>query len=90
MDSCSGRTACYVIMFSKEFTKLVVVAAIIAFPLAYYLTHRWLQDFAYRVDINPMLFVFAGVSVLLLAWLSVGYQSIKAATSNPVDALRYE
>jgi putative ABC transport system permease protein len=77
-------------LLSKEFVKLVLAANLIAWPLAYFVMKRWLQDFAYRVDINVTTFVLAAVLALVIALLTVSYQAIKAALANPVEALRYE
>ncbi len=77
-------------LLSKEFVKLVVIAMLIASPLAYYLMNRWLQEFAYRIDIGVLTFVLAGSVTLVIALLTVSFQSLKAALSNPVEALRYE
>ena len=79
-----------VLLLSKEFTKLVVVAFVVAAPLAYFASQWMLQDFAYRVAISWWIFLIAGVATLAIAWLTVSYQSIKAALTNPVEALRYE
>ncbi len=79
-----------VMLLSKEFTKLVALAFIIAAPIAYFVMQNWLQDFAYRTALDPMLFLAAGASALLIAWLTVSYQALKAALTNPVEALRYE
>ena len=78
------------LLLSKEFTKLVAVAFVLAVPLAYFAMNRWLEDFAYRVDISWPIFLMAGLAALLVSWLSVGYQSMKAARVNPVESLRYE
>jgi len=79
-----------VFLLSKEFTKWVLIANILAWPLAYYGTTRWLQDFAYRIDVGVSPFILAGVLALLIALMTVSYQAIKAATANPVEALKYE
>lgn len=79
-----------VVLLSKEFTKLVAIAFVVAAPIAWFAMHRWLQDFAYRTNIGILTFVAAAIIALLIAWLTVSYQSIKAATINPVQALRYE
>ena len=79
-----------VVMLSKEFTKLVLIASVVAFPIAYYLAKYLLQDFAYRVEISAGLFLAAGLAALVIAWATVSYQSIRAATSDPIKALRYE
>jgi putative ABC transport system permease protein len=78
------------ILLSKEFTKLVVIAFIPAAILAWYISDAWLDSFAYRVDINPLVFMLSGVAAIVIAWLTVSYQSIKAASANPVNSLRYE
>ena len=77
-------------LLSKEFVKLVVIAMLIASPLAYIIMNRWLQDFAYRIDIGMLTFVLAGSVALVIALLTVSFQSIRAALANPADALRYE
>ncbi len=79
-----------VLLLSKEFTKLVALAFVLAAPLAYFAMNRWLQDFAYRVDLSWAIFLIAGLAALGVAWLTVSYQSIRAALADPVDALRYE
>lgn len=77
-------------LLSKEYLKLVLVAFVVAVPLAWMGIHRWLEGFAYRVSIGWDVFAFSGLVVLLIAFLTVGYQSVKAATANPVSSLRYE
>jgi len=77
-------------MLSKDFLTLVVIAAVIAFPVAWLAMHRWLNDFAYRVNIGWWVFVIAGVIALLIALLTISFQSIKAAIANPVKSLRTE
>jgi len=79
-----------VLMLSKEFLKWVVIANIIAWPVAYYFMDRWLQNFAYRTNIQIGSFLLSGALALIIALLTVSYQSIKAATVNPADSLRYE
>ena len=79
-----------VLLLSKEFTKLVLVSNLIAWPVAYYAMNRWLQDFAYRIPIGVGTFLLAGVLALIIALLTVSFQAVKAATANPVKALRYE
>ena len=79
-----------VYQLSRDFTKLVVAANIIAWPVAYYFVERWLQNFAYRIDVGPAIFVTAAGVSLVIAFLTVSYQSIKAAMMNPVESLRYE
>jgi putative ABC transport system permease protein len=77
-------------LLSKEFSRWVLMANIFAWPIAFYAMHKWLEKFAYRTGISIVLFLLAGVLSLVIAALPVGYQALKAATSNPVDALRYE
>lgn len=77
-------------MLSKDFLKLVCISFIIAFPLGYYLMDKWLQGFAYRVQIQWWVFILAGVTTLCIAFLTIGYKSLRAATMNPVKSLRSE
>jgi len=77
-------------MLSKDFIKLVLIAAVIAFPVAWWMMHKWLNDFEYRVNIGWWVFVVAGVAALLIALLTISFQSIKAAIANPVKSLRTE
>jgi putative ABC transport system permease protein len=63
---------------------------VIAFPIAYYAMNRWLQSFAYRTSISLWIFVVSASLALVIALITISYQSIKAATANPVDSLRYE
>jgi putative ABC transport system permease protein len=77
-------------LLSKEFTYLVVAANLIAWPIAWYAMHRWLESFAYRIEMGPGVFVLGGLVALGIAWLTVSWQAIRAALANPVEALRYE
>jgi putative ABC transport system permease protein len=79
-----------ILMLSKELTKWVLAANIIAWPIAYYAMNRWLQNFAYRVNISLGIFILAALLAFIIALLTVGYQAIKTARANPVKALRYE
>ncbi|MBZ4190443.1 ABC transporter permease [Niabella beijingensis] len=79
-----------VYLFSKEFTLLIGIAFLIAAPLAYYFMHRWLQNFAYRIEIGVGIFVSTILIAEIIAWLTVGYRAIKAAVANPVKSLRTE
>jgi len=76
--------------FSVEFTKWVLIANIIAWPVAWFAMNRWLQNFEYRITISLWVFIAAAFIGLLIALLSVSYQSIKASLANPIDALRHE
>ena len=77
-------------MLSKDFLVLVLIAAIIAFPVAWWAMHNWLLDFAYRVNIGWWVFVAAGVAAVIIALITISFQSIKAAIANPVKSLRSE
>ena len=79
-----------VVMLSKQFTKWVILANGVAWPIAYVFIDRWLKNFAYRSTIGIGIFVFSGALALFVALLTISFQSIKAAASNPVDALKYE
>ena len=79
-----------VVILSKEFLKLVIIASFIAFPVAWFAMHKWLQDFAYRVNISWWVFLLAAVVAVLIALLTVGFRAIKAALANPVKSLRTE
>jgi len=79
-----------VTLLSKDFLKLVLLSAIIAFPAAWFSMHKWLQDFAYRISIGWSVFIIAGFSALIIALLTISFQAIKAAIANPVKSLRME
>lgn len=85
-----ARTLDIVALLSRDFIRLVLLANLIALPLAYILINSWLQSFAYRVDLSVWIFIVSGLAVLVVSLLTVSYQTIKAATANPVDSLRYE
>jgi putative ABC transport system permease protein len=75
---------------STDFAKLVIIAAVIAVPAAWWAMHKWLENYPYRIDINAWIFVLAGATVLVIALATVSYQAIKAAIANPVNSLRTE
>jgi putative ABC transport system permease protein len=77
-------------LISKEFLLLVLIANLVAWPIAYYAMNRWLQSFAYRINVGWGTFLLAGILVLLIALVTVSSQAAKAALTNPVDSLRYE
>ena len=77
-------------MLSKDFVKLVVISFVIAFPLAWYFMHQWLQDFEYRITISWLVFVGAGLIALAIALTTISFQAIRAALSNPIKSLRKE
>jgi putative ABC transport system permease protein len=77
-------------MLSKQFIWLVLIACVIAFPLSWWAMNRWLQDFAYRIQLNSWMFIAAGAIALFIALFTVSFQAIKAALVNPVKSLRAE
>ncbi|HEY0110807.1 MAG TPA: FtsX-like permease family protein, partial [Fibrella sp.] len=85
-----ASVASIVTLLSQDFLKLVLIAIVIASPLAWYAMNRWLADFAYRIDIEWWVFVLAGTLAISIALLTVSFQSIKAALTNPVTSLRTE
>jgi len=78
------------LLLSRQFTKWVLIANLVAWPVAFYFMNSWLQNFAYRIEISPGVFIFTGVVSILLALLTISYQTIKAASTNPARSLRYE
>jgi putative ABC transport system permease protein len=77
-------------LLSKQFIVLVLMSIVIACPLAYYITNKWLQNFAYKINITWWMFVLSGGIALIIAFATISFQAIKAATANPVESLRYE
>jgi putative ABC transport system permease protein len=77
-------------LLSKDFLRLVLIALVIATPLAWYFMNKWLQDFAYRININWLVFLAAGMGAVVLAFVTISFQAVKAALANPVDNLRTE
>jgi ABC-type antimicrobial peptide transport system permease subunit len=76
--------------FSLNFTRLVLLGIVLAMPVAYYVIHAWLARYQYHAELGIGIFILAGSAAVLIAWLTVGYQSIKAALADPVKSLRYE
>ena len=86
-----GATAANIVyLFSKEFSLLILIAFVIAAPLAWYFMNNWLQDYTYRIKPGIAVFLIAIIGSLVVAWLTVGYQAIKAAIANPIKSLRTE
>ena len=85
----SSNTGIFILL-SKNFTKWVLVANLISWPIAYFVLSKWLKSFAYHINISLMIFVLSGLMALAIALLTVGYQALKAASANPADCLRYE
>jgi putative ABC transport system permease protein len=77
-------------LLAKDFVKLVVIAIVIATPVAWYLMNAWLKDFAYKINLGWSVFVIAGVIAMTIALITISFQSIKAALANPVKSLRTE
>src|SRR5204863_8273689 len=77
-------------MLSKEFLKLVLIAALIAFPVAWWVMHKWLQNFAYKIDIGWWVFAIAALAATMVALITISFQAIRAALANPVKSLRTE
>jgi hypothetical protein len=77
-------------LISKDFLKLVIIAFIIASPLAWYFMNSWLQDYVYRINISWWLFAAGGLAAIIIAFATISYQAIKAAVANPVKSLRTE
>ena len=86
-----GATAGNIVyLFSKEFIILISIAFLIAAPLAWYFMNKWLQDYAYRINISWWLFIAGGAGAIIIALITVSFQAIKAAIANPVKSLRTE
>jgi len=79
-----------VILLSKEFGKLIIIAFVVAVPIAWLGVDWWLKSYTYKTEIGVLVYLFAGLSAFAIAWITMGYQSIKAATSDPVKSLKNE
>ncbi|MCF7794606.1 MAG: ABC transporter permease [Candidatus Cloacimonetes bacterium] len=79
-----------VFLLAKEFTKWIIIANIIAWPLAWFAMHKWLQNFVYQTNMNLLYFIGSGLLALIIAFVTISFQTIRAANINPVDALQYE
>ena len=76
-----------ILLLSKDFTWLILIAFVLGVPLSYYIMQGWLEGFPYRTEISLWMFILTGLAALLITWLTVGYHALKAATANPADAL---
>jgi putative ABC transport system permease protein len=85
-----GSAWSIVLLLTNDFSKLVLLSNVIAWPIAYYAMNRWLENFAYRIDLTPLIFIGSGLIALCIAWVTVGGTAAKAASQKPVLALRYE
>jgi ABC-type antimicrobial peptide transport system permease subunit len=79
-----------VYLLSSDFTKMVLIAIVIVLPVSYFIAREWLGSFAYRIELEWWYFIGAGLAALCIAWLTVGVQAVKAASSNPTQCLRSE
>ncbi len=79
-----------ILMLTKDFLRYVLLANLIAWPVAYYFVNQWLKNFAYRIPLHPWIFLVGAVTTMAIALISVGYHAVRAASSDPVKALRYE
>ena len=77
-------------MLSKEVIILVLLAFALAAPLAFYAMNKWLQDFAFRIEPNPLTFMLIALITLIIALLTISFRAIKAAYANPVDSIKHE
>jgi ABC-type antimicrobial peptide transport system permease subunit len=85
-----AKTIDIIKLLTTDFSKLVLISFVLSAPVAWYIMIMWLENFVYKTNISIWIFVIAGILALVIALLTVGYQSVKAAIKNPVDALRYE
>ncbi len=85
-----GSVWSIVLLLANDFSKLVLLSNLIAWPVAYFAMERWLQNFAYRIDLTPLVFIGSGLIALCVAWVTVGGTAAKAASAKPVLALRYD
>ena len=85
-----GSVWSIVVLLTNDFSRLVLLSNLIAWPVAYVAMSRWLENFAYRIDLTPMIFIGSGLIALCIAWVTVGGTAAKAASQKPVLALRYE
>ena len=79
-----------VFLLSKEFTLLIVIAFLIASPVAWYFMHKWLQNYAFSINLGAGIFLLTIGASIIIAWLTVGYRALKTAMANPVKSLRTE
>jgi putative ABC transport system permease protein len=75
---------------SKEVVYLIAISSLLAYPVAYFGSRYWLEGFASRISVSPLVYIFATLITLVIGWLSISYQTIKAASYNPASALRIE
>jgi putative ABC transport system permease protein len=85
-----ASTSGVVALLSRQFMKWVLLANVVAWPVAYWVMRKWLQAFAYRIELGLWIFLAAGLAALAVAFLTIGARTVRAAAANPVRALRYE
>lgn len=85
-----GSVWSIVLLLTNDFSKLVLLSNLLAWPVAYFAMQRWLENFAYRIDLTPLIFIGSGLTALCIAWVTVGGTAAKAASAKPVLALKYE
>ncbi len=78
------------LVYIRDFARLILIAFVFAVPAAYFAMHQWLQNFAFRLGIQPWTFVLAGAAALIIAQLTISFQAIKAANTNPAETLKFE
>ncbi|MBI3481773.1 MAG: hypothetical protein HY015_02140 [Bacteroidetes bacterium] len=79
-----------VVLLVKDFTKLVLIAIVIAVPLVWWVMSGWLENFSYRITVNPLVFVVTGIGLILIAWITLSFLTIKTAQINPAETLKSE
>ncbi|MEQ8424157.1 MAG: ABC transporter permease, partial [Cyclobacteriaceae bacterium] len=79
-----------VVLLSREFGKLIIIAFVLSVPIAWFSVDWWLKGYVYKTEIGIMVYLLAGSAAFIISWLTMGYQSIKAASSNPINALKSE
>jgi putative ABC transport system permease protein len=79
-----------VVLLSKDFARLILIAFVFALPAAYYIIYRWLQNFAFRLGVEVWIFLLAGAAALLIAQLTISFQAVKAAGTDPAATLKFE
>ena len=85
-----SSTTGIVVLFSRSFAKWILLANLVSWPSAFFVLRTWLQGFAYHIDVGVLVFIISGILALMIAFLTIGYQAFRAASSNPADCLRYE
>jgi len=85
-----ATTSNVTVLLVREFTKWVLLAVLIAWPVGYYIMNTWLQNFAYRIGLGVDTFLLAALLALIIAIMTVAYQAVKAAVANPIESLKYE